>query len=117
MALLRSSLGSDIVTSAQVVDLDADTEVRVAGLVTCRQRPSTAKGVVFVSLEDEFGLTNVVVYSDLFDRERMLLVSAPMLIVHGRIQRQNGIVHVVARSFEQLEAPGERLARVSHDFR
>jgi len=117
MALLRGSLDPDIVTSAQAVHLPHDAEVRVAGLVTCRQRPSTAKGVVFVSLEDEYGLANVVVYPQLFDRERTLLITAPMLIVHGRVQRQNDVVHIVARAFERLEIPGERLARVSHDFR
>ena len=91
--------------------------MRLAGLVTCRQRPSTAKGVVFVSLEDEFGLANVVVYAPLFHQQRRLLLTESVLIVQGRVQRQGDVVHIIAHHFEQPGIQSEHLIRVSHDFR
>jgi error-prone DNA polymerase len=116
MALLRPALDGDLVTSAQVLDLPEGTQVRVAGLVVCRQRPSTAKGVIFLSLEDEYGMANTVVYPPLFERQRTLILTEPFLIVLGRIQRQGTVTHIIAQQFERPEVPGERLIRVSHDF-
>ncbi|MBI4212732.1 MAG: PHP domain-containing protein [Chloroflexi bacterium] len=106
-----------LLTSAEIQAVPDGSQVRVAGLVTCRQRPSTAKGVVFVSLEDEFGLANVVVYPKLFERQRILLVTQPFLIVEGRVQRQQTVVHIIAHHFERPELQTDRLISVSHDFR
>jgi error-prone DNA polymerase len=116
MALLRSKLNGSILTSAQATDLPDGTEVRVAGLAVCRQRPSTAKGVLFVSLEDEYGIANLVVYPPLFERQRTLILGEPFLIARGRVQRQGTVVHIVAQHFERIHAPSERLIAVSHDF-
>jgi error-prone DNA polymerase len=127
MALLRPALiaaeareavpgRAPLRTSAEVESLAEGTPVRLAGLVTCRQRPSTAKGVVFVSLEDELGLANVVVYEKLFDRQRTLLVTQPFLIVRGRVQRQGQVVHIIADEFERANVQGERLVNISRDF-
>ena len=91
--------------------------VRVAGLVVCRQRPSTAKGVLFVSLEDEYGIANLVVWPQLFERQRTLILTQPFLIVQGRVQRQGTVVHIVARDFERPNMHTDRLIAVSHDFR
>ena len=117
MALIRGHLDPDIVTSAEAVSLPERTEVRVAGLAVCRQRPSTAKDIVFISLEDEYGMANLVVYPQLFDRQRTLIVTSPFLIVRGRVQRQADVVHIVAHDFERLDVRTDRLIRVSHDFR
>jgi error-prone DNA polymerase len=121
MALLRPSLmqagrRGRLQTSAEVTQLPSGAPVCMAGVVTCRQRPSTAKGVVFVSLEDEYGLANVVVYPGLFDRQRALILNEPFLLVRGKAQRQGTVVHVVAQRFERPEVQTDRLIRVSHDF-
>ena len=118
MALLRPSLRSfgDLKTSAQVNALPEGSQIQLAGLVVCRQRPSTAKGVVFVSLEDEYGLANVVVYPALLERQRTLILTESFLVVRGRVQRQGLVVHIVAREFERPNIQTDRLIRVSHDF-
>ena len=86
----------------------------VAGCVICRQRPGTAKGFVFLSLEDETGIANVIVEPDLFDAERTTLVNAPYLRIDGVLQNQQGVVSVKAHSVRALDSS---LARVdSHDF-
>lgn len=105
-----------LLTVAEVEAQPDGATVRLAGLVTCRQRPSTAKGVVFVSLEDEFGLANVVVYEKLFNRERTLLVTQPFVIVQGRVQRQGAVVHIVADHFERAHVESQYLINISRDF-
>lgn len=89
--------------------------VRVAGSVICRQRPGTAKGFVFLTIEDESGIANAIVTPDLFDAERTTLASAPYLLIEGRVQNQEGVISVKARKIESLRT---LLAAVeSHDFR
>ena len=117
MQLIRGTIDRDIKTSAEAVELPEGTQVRVAGLAVCRQRPSTAKDIVFISLEDEYGMANLVVYPQVFDRQRTLIVTTPFLIVRGRVQRQGEVVHIVAHEFERLDVRTDRLIRVSHDFR
>jgi error-prone DNA polymerase len=88
--------------------------VRVAGSVIVRQRPGTAKGFVFLSLEDETGIANVIVTPRLFTRARGTLVTEPFLLVEGILQIQDDVVSVRARRVEPLA----RLAHAvpSHDF-
>ena len=74
--------------------------MRAAGLVTCRQRPDTASGVVFVTLEDESGCVNVVVWRDLLERQRRELLGARLLGVEGVVQREGLVVHLLARRLE-----------------
>jgi hypothetical protein len=76
--------------------------VRVAGMVITRQRPGTAKGFVFLTLEDETGISNVIVRPDLFDRDRLLVVGQPFLLVEGVLQRQDGVIAVRAERIEGL---------------
>jgi error-prone DNA polymerase len=87
--------------------------VRVAGMVITRQRPGTAKGFVFLTLEDETGISNVIVRPDLFDRERMVVIRQPFLIVDGVLQHQDGVLSVRAERFEQLDGGASVEA---HDF-
>jgi error-prone DNA polymerase len=89
--------------------------VKVAGCVIVRQRPGTAKGIVFVSLEDETGIFNVVVMPDIFDEYRLTIVREPYLLIHGKVQNEDGVIHILARRFERIEPPGPALN--SHDFR
>jgi single-strand DNA-binding protein len=74
--------------------------VCVAGLVLVRQRPGTAKGVIFVTLEDEFGVANVVIWQKVYQTFRRAVIAGRLLKVTGRIQRQSGVCHVVAERVE-----------------
>jgi error-prone DNA polymerase len=87
-------------------------KVSVGGLVLIRQRPGTAKGVVFLTLEDETGVANAVVWKDCFDAHRRTVMSASFLIVHGKVQAADGVIHVVAEGFTDLSA---QLARMKED--
>ncbi|WP_193142470.1 OB-fold nucleic acid binding domain-containing protein [Meridianimarinicoccus sp. MJW13] len=78
--------------------------VTVAGLVLVRQRPGTAKGVIFLTLEDETGVVNVVVWKSLFDVHRRAVIAGRLLRVTGRIQRENSVTHVVAEQVEDISA-------------
>jgi error-prone DNA polymerase len=115
MALRRAELGArGVVPAAALASLDDGRRVRVAGSVIVRQRPGTAKGVVFLSLEDETGIANVIVRPALFARQRLALVSEPFLLVEGMLQRQDGVVSVRA---DRVYGLGCRIAHVpSHDF-
>jgi error-prone DNA polymerase len=88
--------------------------VRIAGCVICRQRPGTAKGFLFLSIEDETGIANAIVEPDKFDEHRETLVRAPYLIVEGVLQNQQGAISVKMRNVEPL--PLEVAAVPSHDF-
>lgn len=76
--------------------------VAVAGLVLVRQRPGTSKGVVFLTLEDETGVCNVVVWAKMFERFRRAVIAGRLLRVTGRLQREAGVVHLVAERIEDL---------------
>jgi len=76
--------------------------VQVAGWVIARQRPGTAKGFLFLSLEDETGIANIIVTPDIFDRNRKVLVSQPFLLIGGRLQNQDNVIHVRARQIKAL---------------
>jgi error-prone DNA polymerase len=97
MALRRRELIRSGVLSAAELKRGRDGQwARIAGCVICRQRPSTAKGFVFLSLEDETGISNVIVTPDLFDANKLTLVSAPYLLIEGVLQNQQGVVSVRA---------------------
>jgi single-strand DNA-binding protein len=87
----------------------AGARVCVAGLVLVRQRPGTAKGVIFVTLEDETGTANVVVWANVYERFRRAVISGRLLRVTGRLQREAGVVHVVAEGIEDLSPLLDRL--------
>ncbi|HEY2357614.1 MAG TPA: OB-fold nucleic acid binding domain-containing protein, partial [Phenylobacterium sp.] len=76
----------------------------VGGLVLVRQRPGTAKGVVFLTLEDETGIANIVCWKDAFEANRRLVMSASFLVVHGQLQVADGVIHLVAERFTDLSA-------------
>ncbi|MDY5785932.1 error-prone DNA polymerase [Corynebacterium sp.] len=116
LELLREALRSDgICTAADLSRVADGTRVRVAGVVTHRQRPQTASGVTFFGMEDETGLINVVVSPGLWKRHHVLARTAKALIVRGVVQNATGAVNVVADKFEPL-ALGDWLSRGSRDF-
>jgi single-strand DNA-binding protein len=78
------------------------TRLSVAGLVILRQRPGTAKGVIFITLEDETGIVNVIVWSSLYERYRRAVISGRLLRVIGRLQRGSGVTHIIAEQIEDI---------------
>lgn len=101
--------------AARLIEPPGGARVCVAGLVLLRQRPGTAKGVIFVTLEDETGTANVVVWASVYERFRRAVISARLLRVTGRLQREAGVVHVVAEVIEDLSPLLDRL--LHPDFR
>jgi error-prone DNA polymerase len=111
-AFFRPLLASRGAVQARALARIADGRaVSVGGLVLIRQRPGTAKGVVFVTLEDETGSANAVIWPDVFAANRRTVMSASFLIVHGRLQRAGEVIHVVAERFEDLSG---RIAELEH---
>jgi error-prone DNA polymerase len=97
LAFLRDELKEDgIVTAAELMTLPVERRVRVAGLVLIRQRPGSAKGVVFITLEDETGVANLIVWPPILERFRRIALGATLLYCRGRLQREEGVIHVVA---------------------
>jgi error-prone DNA polymerase len=96
LALLRERLNG-FLKAEELKGKSHGSTVQVAGLVTCRQRPDTASGVIFVTLEDETGCINVVVWSALAERQRRELLGSRLLGVRGTIERDGDVVHVIAR--------------------
>jgi error-prone DNA polymerase len=76
--------------------------LEAAGLVLVRQRPGSAKGVMFITLEDETGIANLVIWSSLFEQQRGVVLSASMLECRGRVQREGDVIHVVAEQLGDL---------------
>jgi DNA-directed RNA polymerase len=87
--------------------------VTVAGLVILRQRPGTAKGVIFITLEDETGVVNVIVWRKLYEAFRRAVISGRLLRVTGRVQRENGVTHVIAELIEDISPLLDELLRPS----
>jgi error-prone DNA polymerase len=90
--------------------------VRTAGMVITRQRPGTAKGFVFLTLEDETGVANIIVRPDFYEKERATIVQAPFLIVEGILQTLDGVTAIKAERVYRLEGLAPDSAIESHDF-
>ncbi len=117
LALLRARLARRRCKSSRELGLMQSREfVRAAGLVTCRQRPATASGVTFLTLEDEFGLINAVVWRNLAERQRRPLVEAQLLQVDGRLESKDGVRHLIARNLVDLSPWLAELDVRSRDF-
>ena len=115
MDLVRDGLHEGMTPSHRLDDLKQGDKVTVAGLVAVRQSPETAKGFVFHTLEDYHGLMNVITKPQLIPKFRYLIESAPALIVHGHIERQERSVNVIAERFERLPIASMAEKRV-HNF-
>ncbi len=112
---MRAELaGRGVVRAAELAGLDDARRVRVAGSVIVRQRPGTARGFVFLSLEDETGIANVIVTPQLFARRRLAVVAAPFLLVEGILQKQDGVISLRAMRIDSLAGPAPHVP--SHDF-
>ncbi|MBM3112889.1 error-prone DNA polymerase [Pseudomonas sp. W15-Feb18] len=118
LTLLRRRLDALGCRSSQALEgAEHGDKVSVAGLVTGRQRPGTASGVTFVTLEDEFGNVNVVVWRDLAERQRRALVGSRLMRVSGRLECESGVRHLIAQRLEDLSPLLQGLDVRSRDFR
>src|SRR5205085_4254819 len=116
MTFLRQQLNERVVWRA--IDLPRGQHgqtVRIAGNVICRQRPGTAKGFVFISLEDETGVSNAIVAPPLFEKMRLVITQESFLIIEGRLQNTDGVFVVQARHIERLDH-GALQGTTSYDF-
>ena len=117
LALLRARLSRlRFASAAEVAGLAHGQAIRACGIVTCRQRPGTASGVVFLTLEDETGCVNVVVWRQIGDRQRKELLGASLMGVEGKIERHGEVVHLVARRLSDHSDLLGRLETASRDF-
>nr|WP_244437568.1 OB-fold nucleic acid binding domain-containing protein [Roseivivax isoporae] len=96
-------------TAARLGEPPQGARVAVAGLVILRQRPGTAKGVIFLTLEDETGIVNVIVWRKIYERFRRAVIAGRMLRVTGSLQRETGVTHVIAEEVEDVSYLLDRL--------
>jgi len=117
LALLRRKLARlHMITAQELLHTPAGKQVRVAGLVTCRQRPGTASGVIFITLEDETGQINVVVWKDVSAKQRRPLLAASLLGVQGVLEREGAVTHLIAGKLVDYSALLGNLVTHSSDF-
>ncbi|HRE98993.1 MAG TPA: error-prone DNA polymerase [Pirellulaceae bacterium] len=114
----RAALRERGVLASADLERTADgTRLEVGGLVILRQRPSTAKGITFVTLEDESGTVNLVIRPDIWERHRNVARRSPAWIVRGKLERRSGVTHVIAESIDDLASALPELRTRSRDFR
>ncbi len=122
MRHLRARLGRQgVLTASELMQAPKGARVAVAGLVTCRQQPGTASGVVFITLEDETGNANLIVYQSVFEQFHLVARRATLLLARGEVERQGqggeaAVVHLIVRDLARLDVPGRDLPSVSRDF-
>lgn len=114
--LRRNGIPSAAEVLAHASRVPCPASVVVAGLVICRQRPHTAKGFVFVTLEDETGMLNVVIPPTVFERQRLLIARNPLLMIRGELQVEGLVVNVKAEECEAIHAEAGARHAKSHDF-
>jgi error-prone DNA polymerase len=116
MAFLRPGLNESIVSTWMMMSMRDKAPIQLAGMVVVRQQPESAKGFVFLLLEDEFGLANVIVKPDLYESQRSIVRGSPFVIVHGRLELRDGTTNISAERFTPLEVPKEVTAPEAHNF-
>ena len=105
MSFLRDELRQrGMVTCADLARTRDGRRVVVPGIVLMRQKPGSAKGVMFLTLEDETGIANLILWPSVFEQHRRLVLSASMLACHGRLQREGEVMHVITERLEDLSA-------------
>jgi error-prone DNA polymerase len=103
-----------VLSSSQLRNFKDGEYVRAAGCVIARQRPGTAKGFIFLSMEDETGIANIIITPDLYERERVVVTRSKFVLVEGALQNQDGVIHIKARRIQPLAFTNLELR--SHDF-
>ena len=112
LTLLRGGLDPATVTCAALERIADGAELVVAGLLVARQRPATARGVMFLLIEDETGVANVIVTPPVYERHRLTVRTASLVTVAGRLERREGVINVVAGAVRRIERPDVPLAQV-----
>lgn len=117
LALLRERLGREVLRSVDLATVDDGATVAVAGMLVARQRPETAKGIVFMLIEDESGTVNLIVPPPVYERCRAAVRAAPLVRARGRLERREGAVNVIATAVEELRAAElAAVAPAGHSF-
>jgi len=117
LELLRKRMEQlGVIRAADLAAVQDGSIVRVSGLVTHRQRPETASGVVFVSIEDESGVSNLIIWPRVLEEHRLPVLAARLMVVEGQVQSEQGVIHVVARKVRDYSAWLGKLAVSSRDF-
>jgi error-prone DNA polymerase len=113
-----------VLTAAELAAAPHGQAVSVAGIVITRQQPGTARGVVFVTLEDETGFANLILFRDVFEAELWTVLHSTLLLAHGKVERapkvpdaEVAVVHLMVQKLERLSVPGRDLPHLSRDFR
>ncbi|HLP75842.1 MAG TPA: OB-fold nucleic acid binding domain-containing protein, partial [Candidatus Paceibacterota bacterium] len=114
MALIRSRL-KDVWRAGDLPEVPHGSRIRIAGNVICRQRPGTAKGFVFISLEDETGVSNAIVTPPMFEANRLLITEESFLVIEGVLQKVDNVIHVKAERIERLQYDSS-VSSPSYDF-
>jgi DNA-directed RNA polymerase len=109
---MTASRPTRCLTAAELNAARDGARAAVAGLVICRQRPETAKGVTFLTLEDETGVANIVIWPAMFQRFRRAVIAGRCLRVAGRLQRDGAVVHLVAERIEDISALLDEIVQV-----
>ena len=117
LSFLRNDLRSrKIVTCADVATAKDNKWLETAGIVLVRQKPGSAKGVMFITIEDETGVANLVIWPSLYEKQRRIILSSGMMAVHGRVQREGEVVHLVAHRLTDLSGELARLSEREESF-
>ena len=114
LALLRPWLDRRTIKAERLTAIDDGRRVEVAGLVLVRQRPGTASGVIFITIEDESGVANLVVWPAVFERFRRIVLGAQLMAVRGRVQKEGLVIHIVAETLIDRTDLLRRLAETDH---
>ena len=105
LAFLRASLGErGFIRASELKERKYRSAVQVAGVVLIRQRPGSAKGVCFITLEDETGVVNLVIWPDVMERQRKVIMAARLMEVRGRVEYDDGVIHVIAQQLTDATA-------------
>jgi error-prone DNA polymerase len=110
LGLLRPHLPESLSTTADLERLPDGLIVQIGGLIVCRQRPGTAKGITFLLLEDERGLANVIVYPGLYEAKRLVVRGEPFILVQGKLQKRDNTINIIAHDLHPLENARQRFA-------
>ena len=116
LGLLRASLPAAVASTAGLERVRSGGWTWLAGMIVCRQRPPTAKGFMFLTLEDEHGLANVIVRPDVYERDRRTINNEGLVLVGGVVQRQDDVLNLMARTVRPLAAARALPTARSHDY-
>ncbi len=117
MGLMRAELGDELARSSDLEEIDDGAIVEVAGMVVARQRPETARGIVFMLLEDERGTVNLIVPPPIYERHRAEVRTSPLVRAKGRLERREGTTNVLVSEVTELRRTQlDEVAPAGHSF-